>query len=134
MQKTMNEKQRTCRKWFERVNKLGLREIRREFIEKIKKNNPDMSTEACKEEENRAKNRYEDVLLIDKTRVKIKINPEKGKLSVLIQNWLPFLDDYIHASYVDVHPGLTYICAQGPLAETTQQFWLMCFQEDVRVI
>jgi protein tyrosine phosphatase len=60
------------------------------------------------------------VYLLDKTRVKIRINPDN--------------DDYIHASFVDVSKDLTYICAQGPMENTTHQFWLMCIQEDVRVI
>lgn len=59
---------------------LGLREIRREFINKLKKYQPkDGSTEAFNEEGNFDKNRYEDVVLWDKTRVKVTINPDKGK-------------------------------------------------------
>jgi protein tyrosine phosphatase len=61
-----------------------------------------------------------DVYLLDKTRVKVTINPDS--------------DDYIHASFVEVSSELTYICAQGPLENTITQFWLMCVQEDVKVI
>ncbi|EJW85393.1 protein-tyrosine phosphatase containing protein [Wuchereria bancrofti] len=43
-------------------------------------------------------------------------------------------DDYIHASYVTVSSDLTYICAQGPLLNTIQDFWIMAIQEETNVI
>lgn len=42
-------------------------------------------------------------------------------------------EDYIHASYVNVSNDLTYICAQGPLVNTIQDFWIMALQEETKV-
>lgn len=42
-------------------------------------------------------------------------------------------EDYIHASYVTVSNDLTYICAQGPLLNTVQDFWIMAIQEETNV-
>jgi len=118
--KPANKKQLACRKWFNQVKSMGLREIRREFIESIKPFTPDLPTSAFNDEANANKNRYDDVLLLDKSRIKIKINPDD--------------DDYIHASKVEVHSSLSYICTQGPLLNTIPQFWLMCIQEEAKVI
>jgi len=116
----INKKQVACRKWFDQAYSTGLRGIRREFLEKVKKFTPDLSITAFNEEANASKNRYDDVYLLDKSRVKIRISPEN--------------DDYIHASKVEVHPSLSYICTQGPLLNTITQFWLMCIQEESKVI
>ncbi|VDM47950.1 unnamed protein product [Toxocara canis] len=43
-------------------------------------------------------------------------------------------DDYIHASYVKVDNDLTYICAQGPMSNTVQNFWIMIIQEEAKVV
>jgi len=118
--KPATDKQVACRKWFKHVKSMGLRDIRREYIESIKPFTPDLPTSAFQDEANVNKNRYDDVLLLDKSRIKIKINPDD--------------DDYIHASRVEVRPDLTYICAQGPLLNTIPQFWLMCIQEKINVI
>lgn len=131
--------QNACRLWFESISKLGLRGIRKEFLHRIKPYRIDTTKDvdlisAFCDPTNTEKNRYDgkdlnflafmlsflDIYLLDRTRVKIKINPED--------------DDYIHASFVEVRPDLTYICSQGPLENTIHQFWLMCIQEDVKVI
>ncbi|CAG9532737.1 unnamed protein product, partial [Cercopithifilaria johnstoni] len=64
---------------------------------------------------------YDDIKLEDKTRVKLKKTSNSN-------------DDYIHASYVTVSNDLTYICAQGPLPNTVQDFWIMAIQEETNVI
>ncbi|CAD5220356.1 unnamed protein product [Bursaphelenchus okinawaensis] len=115
-----NAKQIAFKNWFDAVVELGLPKIRKDFVTKVRKYTPDGSHEICQTEENATKNRYDDVNLLDKTRVKVNINPDK--------------DDYIHASMVEVHSELSYICAQGPMDNTIAQFWLMCIQEDVKVI
>ncbi|KAI6215895.1 hypothetical protein M3Y94_00438400 [Aphelenchoides besseyi] len=116
-----NAKQRACRQWFDGVVSKGVRGIRSEFVQQVQKyKNMELSMRAGDEAANMSKNRYDDVHLIDKTRVKVSINPEG--------------DDYIHASYVNVSPELQFICSQGPLTTTIHQFWLMCIQEDVKLI
>uniref|UniRef100_A0A914YQW0 Protein tyrosine phosphatase n=1 Tax=Panagrolaimus superbus TaxID=310955 RepID=A0A914YQW0_9BILA len=99
---------------------LGLRKIRKEFVEHVKGYIPSGSIKACTEYN--AYNRYEDVNCLDKTRVIIK------------STYMTTGEDYIHASYVNVNPDLVYICAQGPLDTTCGHFWLMIMQEKSKVI
>ncbi|XP_030649300.1 receptor-type tyrosine-protein phosphatase eta [Chanos chanos] len=72
--------------------------------------------------ENRPKNRYNNVLPYDSSRV---------KLSVLGS---PF-DDYINANYI---PGYTskkeFIAAQGPLPGTVNEFWRMIWEKNVHTV
>ncbi|XP_059369293.1 receptor-type tyrosine-protein phosphatase eta-like isoform X2 [Carassius carassius] len=72
--------------------------------------------------ENKAKNRYNNVLPYDSSRV---------KLSVLSS---PF-DDYINANYM---PGYTskkeFIAAQGPLPCTVDDFWRLIWEKNVHTI
>lgn len=76
-----------------------------------------------KKAENKNKNRYQDLLPYDDSRVvlqKLKNDPHS---------------DYINASYVDGYEkGVRYICTQGPLENTIEDFWRMVWQEDVNVI
>lgn len=67
-----------------------------------------------------SKNRYDDVWLSDEYRVVLK-NRE---------------NDYIHASYVSMINEKTpkYICCQGPVNETVEDFWAMCYQENAGTI
>lgn len=71
---------------------------------------------------NMMKNRYSDVFCIDETRVLLKIGTRAG-------------GDYIHANYV-VFPELKnkFICTQGPLQSTLDDFWSMVFQERAETI
>ncbi|KAI6241472.1 hypothetical protein M3Y99_00376200 [Aphelenchoides fujianensis] len=115
-----NAKQRACRQWFESISAGGINAIRRDFQRHVIKYKPaDMTTEHFDAEANLPKNRYDDIPLLDQTRVEVKINPDG--------------DDYIHASHVQVSDGLRLICAQGPLSNTVAQFLLMCVQEGVIV-
>ncbi|XP_077085178.1 receptor-type tyrosine-protein phosphatase eta isoform X2 [Siphateles boraxobius] len=72
--------------------------------------------------ENKAKNRYNNVLPYDSSRV---------KLSVLDNSF----DDYINASYM---PGYTskkeFIAAQGPLPCTVNDFWRLIWEKNVHTI
>ncbi|XP_043101766.1 receptor-type tyrosine-protein phosphatase eta isoform X2 [Puntigrus tetrazona] len=72
--------------------------------------------------DNKAKNRYNNVLPYDSSRV---------KLSVLSS---PF-DDYINASYM---PGYTskkeFIAAQGPLPCTVNDFWRLIWEKNIHTI
>ncbi|VIO89375.1 Uncharacterized protein BM_BM1354 [Brugia malayi] len=75
---------------------------------------PDMSHTAF--DKNMKKNRYKDVICIDKTRVVL----QEGE------------SDYIHANHVKGDPFLnSFICTQGPMKITVNDFWIMIMQEKV---
>jgi hypothetical protein len=74
-------KQRSSRRWFKHVNEIGVRDIRLEFTGYVKHYTPPLTTKAFDDDANQLKNRYDDVALLDQTRVKIKLNPENGKTS-----------------------------------------------------
>uniref|UniRef100_A0A7E4V2V4 Protein-tyrosine phosphatase n=1 Tax=Panagrellus redivivus TaxID=6233 RepID=A0A7E4V2V4_PANRE len=109
---------RACSHWMSETLATGLRGIRKEFVSSVKPYQPAGPCEVCIEHS--AYNRYEDVHCLDKTRVKLANNPEG--------------EDYIHASFVTVHPEMTYICAQGPMSNTVSHFWLMVIQEGAKVV
>ncbi|KAL6738053.1 hypothetical protein Aduo_011645 [Ancylostoma duodenale] len=68
-------------------------------------------------DQNSTKNRYKDVICNDYTRVTLK----DGKGS-----------DYIHANYVKGNNLLnTFICTQGPMLNTIEDFWRMIVCEHV---
>ncbi|VDM48482.1 unnamed protein product, partial [Toxocara canis] len=68
--------------------------------------------------ENPKKNRYKNVPCLDCTRVKLKGNNE-----------------YIHANYVQSASNpKRFICTQGPLSATANDFWRMIAQEKVESI
>ncbi|VDM38130.1 unnamed protein product [Toxocara canis] len=106
--------------WLQTIDELGVRGIRKQFIHDVKGYNPGGAQNAWEAEKNVDKNRFEDIQLLDKTRVILKNTPDKN--------------DYIHASYVQIYPGITYICAQGPMTTTIEQFWIMIVQEQSKVI
>ncbi|EFO12879.1 protein-tyrosine phosphatase [Loa loa] len=75
---------------------------------------PNMSHTAF--DKNMKKNRYKDVICLDKTRVVLQ-NGES---------------DYIHANHVKGDPFLNpFICTQGPMQITVNDFWIMIMQEKV---
>uniref|UniRef100_A0A915PH41 Uncharacterized protein n=1 Tax=Setaria digitata TaxID=48799 RepID=A0A915PH41_9BILA len=119
--KTKPEKLNALEQWIQAAVQLGVRGIRKEFVNEVKNYSPEnATTKAWNLDQNFDKNRFEDIKLEDKTRVKLKkiLNDE----------------DYIHASYVTVSSELTYICAQGPLLNTIEDFWIMAVQEETNVI
>ncbi|KAL6069137.1 Proteintyrosine phosphatase [Balamuthia mandrillaris] len=74
---------------------------------------------------NRSKNRYSNVLPLEKTRV--KLSQKDGQDG----------SDYINANWVDgLIPGSqrSYISTQGPLQETVEDFWRMVWETDSNVI
>uniref|UniRef100_A0A7I4YKB9 Protein-tyrosine phosphatase n=1 Tax=Haemonchus contortus TaxID=6289 RepID=A0A7I4YKB9_HAECO len=98
-----------------RLKKSGaLKTIKEEFM-RLKKYNPEGSTKAFKE--NEMYNRYNEIELLDKTRVILK---NRGS-------------DYIHASRVMVGNNM-FICTQGPLDSSKESFWAMVIQEKVKLI
>jgi len=73
---------------------------------------------------NRDKNRYSNVLPLERSRVVLEtIDGIEGS-------------DYINASFVRGEtPGTeTYICTQGPLQNTVDDFWRMVWEQDCNVI
>ncbi|VDK67332.1 unnamed protein product [Litomosoides sigmodontis] len=106
--------------WADQITDMGIRNIRREFVTLVRAYNPPGTTSAWESDRNYDKNRYEDVKLLDKTRVILKDTPND--------------DDYYHASYVQISENIKFICAQGPLPNTIEDFWCMVIQEDSKVI
>ncbi|PRP85744.1 hypothetical protein PROFUN_06338 [Planoprotostelium fungivorum] len=79
------------------------------------------TTEEALREENLAKNRYTDVIPYDHSRVKLQSNDSEE------------VSDYINASFIQGEDN-HYIAAQGPLPETSADFWKMIWDEDVNVL
>ncbi|XP_077567249.1 receptor-type tyrosine-protein phosphatase eta-like [Stigmatopora nigra] len=74
-------------------------------------------------QENKAKNRYNNVLPYDVSRV---------KLSII--HGSPY-DDYINANYVAGYDSRKeFIAAQGPLAATVKDFWRMIWEKNVHCL
>ncbi|VDP29965.1 unnamed protein product, partial [Heligmosomoides polygyrus] len=95
-----------------------IRSIAKEFAQNKKIKPTDYTTEAY--EKNDAKNRYNDIICIDATRVVLKDRPPS--------------DDYINASWMTMPDGQKYICTQGPLIEYVVDFWHMITSEKSNVI
>eukprot|EP01089_Gocevia_fonbrunei_P007946 TRINITY_DN1937_c0_g1_i1.p1 TRINITY_DN1937_c0_g1~~TRINITY_DN1937_c0_g1_i1.p1 ORF type:complete len:292 (+),score=48.66 TRINITY_DN1937_c0_g1_i1:182-1057(+) len=77
---------------------------------------------------NRPKNRYSNVLPLEKTRVKLS-----QKLSASSEEDA----DYINANWIDgLIPGSekAYISTQGPLQETVEDFWRMIWETQSNVV
>ncbi|XP_059613922.1 tyrosine-protein phosphatase non-receptor type 4 isoform X1 [Phlebotomus argentipes] len=91
--------------------------------EQMYRKNPDLAITEARKPENAAKNRYRDISPYDCTRV-VLINSTTG--------------DYINANYVNMEiPGGTvnrYIATQGPLSNTTTDFWRMVQQESSHLV
>ncbi|KHJ84895.1 Protein-tyrosine phosphatase [Oesophagostomum dentatum] len=92
--------------------------LRREFVKNKRYKPPTYTFEACKS--NEAKNRYDDVICIDGSRVVLKGRPPDN--------------NYIHANWVVMPDKCKYICTQGPLQETVTDFWHMIYSENSTVI
>ncbi|KAJ8881290.1 hypothetical protein PR048_017770 [Dryococelus australis] len=79
------------------------------------------SSENFLKEENKGKNRYEDIPCWDRTRV--TVTPGKDN------------SDYIHANYVDSFGSpKKFIATQGPLKETIEEFWQMAWDQKSYII
>ncbi|EPB77992.1 Protein-tyrosine phosphatase [Ancylostoma ceylanicum] len=100
------------------IAKRPIRALAKEFAANKKIKPTDFTTEAY--EKNDAKNRYNDIICIDATRVILKERPPD--------------DDYIHASWMTMPDGQKYICTQGPLLECVGDFWHMVTSEKSKVI
>ncbi|XP_069845880.1 receptor-type tyrosine-protein phosphatase T isoform X8 [Dipodomys merriami] len=77
------------------------------------------SWDTAKEDENRNKNRYGNIISYDHSRVRL-----------LVLDGDPH-SDYINANYIDgYHRPRHYIATQGPMQETVKDFWRMVWQEN----
>ncbi|XP_029468204.1 receptor-type tyrosine-protein phosphatase T isoform X3 [Rhinatrema bivittatum] len=77
------------------------------------------SWDTAKEDENRNKNRYGNIISYDHSRVRLQeLDGDPHS-------------DYINANYVDgYHQPRHYIATQGPMQETVKDFWRMIWQEN----
>uniref|UniRef100_F1L6S6 Receptor-type tyrosine-protein phosphatase C n=1 Tax=Ascaris suum TaxID=6253 RepID=F1L6S6_ASCSU len=107
-----------AQRWVFNCCQRGLRPLLKEFSS-IRKFLP-KSINTVYFAKNSNKNRYMDVLCLDDTRVVLQGRPKDN--------------DYIHANWVQLPSHRKYICTQGPLDETVEDFWLMVFKEKVAVI
>ncbi|CCD73007.2 Tyrosine-protein phosphatase domain-containing protein [Caenorhabditis elegans] len=97
------------------TEKLGIDGLVKQYRKLDAKQDPSLTYDAYTKYMH--KNRYCDVVCLDNSRVKLKIDKSRH-------------GDYIHANYVKTnYLRSTFICSQGPLQHTIIDFWRMIFQE-----
>jgi len=116
------------------LKELNLSDIENEFteLEQLASDTIQRRINQSKIPVNRRRNRYQDIVPFDATRVVLeKPLPKDGETEI---------SDYINASLIsDIssggrHSTPSYIAAQGPSDETIGLFWEMAWQKNVRVI
>ncbi|XP_077450252.1 receptor-type tyrosine-protein phosphatase beta [Stigmatopora argus] len=94
-----------------------------EEFEDLKDVGRSQTVEVSRVPENRGKNRYNNILPYDSTRVKLSCQDDDSG------------SDYINASYI---PGSNsrreYVATQGPLPATKDDFWRMLWEQGVRTV
>lgn len=92
-------------------------------FESLPESYSDRTTLACDLPVNKCKNRYPDIKAYDQTRVKLSmINDVEGS-------------DYINANFVvGYKERKRWICTQGPLVSTLEDFWRMIHEQGVEII
>uniref|UniRef100_A0A1I7Z7X3 Protein-tyrosine phosphatase n=1 Tax=Steinernema glaseri TaxID=37863 RepID=A0A1I7Z7X3_9BILA len=105
-------------RWARRALEKGVGGLREEFLELRRYTPPDMTLNAFNANHDAGRNRYKDVPCQDKYRVVLKYPPGAAT-------------DYIHANYVATPINdKRFICTQGPLDNTINDFWRMVVQEE----
>lgn len=74
---------RACRKWVENILNSGIKNIRRNYINNVQRYIGPGTHNAFNENDD--KNRYEDIHLLDKSRIKIRTSLDSKNLS--LKNW-----------------------------------------------
>ncbi|XP_072283770.1 tyrosine-protein phosphatase non-receptor type 21 [Pyxicephalus adspersus] len=95
-----------------------------EYDQTLKKRLPDTECSIARLPENAERNRFQDVLPYDDTRVELVPTKENNT-------------GYINASHIKVTVGgveWDYIATQGPLQNTCQDFWQMVWEQGVAII
>ncbi|XP_018418858.1 PREDICTED: tyrosine-protein phosphatase non-receptor type 21 [Nanorana parkeri] len=95
-----------------------------EYEQTLKKRLPDTECSIARLPENAERNRFQDVLPYDDTRVELVPTKENNT-------------GYINASHIKVAVGgveWDYIATQGPLQNTCQDFWQMVWEQGVAII
>ncbi|OCT65093.1 hypothetical protein XELAEV_18041335mg [Xenopus laevis] len=95
-----------------------------EYEQISKKRLPDSECSIARLPENAERNRYQDVLPYDDTRVELVPTKENNT-------------GYINASHIKVTVGgvdWDYIATQGPLQSTCQDFWQMVWEQGIAII
>ncbi|XP_077357114.1 receptor-type tyrosine-protein phosphatase beta isoform X1 [Festucalex cinctus] len=94
-----------------------------EEFEDLKDVGRSQTVEASRLPENRGKNRYNNILPYDSTRVKLACLDDES------------CSDYINGSYVPGHNfRREYVATQGPLPATKDDFWRMLWEHGARVV
>uniref|UniRef100_A0A914XUP2 Tyrosine-protein phosphatase domain-containing protein n=1 Tax=Panagrolaimus superbus TaxID=310955 RepID=A0A914XUP2_9BILA len=100
---------------FETMQK-GITGLRKEFA--VLRATPDQTPKVPIDSTTASKFRYKDVYCTDKSRV--------------ILTFLPNFGDFIHANWLKSElMDNTFICCQGPLLDSTGDFWRMIYQEKI---
>ncbi|KAI6216927.1 hypothetical protein M3Y95_01248200 [Aphelenchoides besseyi] len=116
-QKSEPKKEHPCFKFICQVLGRRVRSCIQEYGNELR--NEDLEGSAKAFTANEDKNRYDDIVCLDQTRVKLQGRPDGN--------------DYIHANYVRLPGCRTYICTQGPLEWTCEEFWHMIIQASLTV-
>ncbi|KXJ23326.1 Receptor-type tyrosine-protein phosphatase alpha [Exaiptasia diaphana] len=110
--------------------------------EEFKSVPPKLSQYQCIEAEkpsNMKKNRYKNIFTYDRTRVFLKpesTDSDYMNTAMLQNDQNGSTSDYINASFVQGYDGSpnTYIATQGPLPDTTNDFWRMIWDQNTATI